>query len=364
MIPSPTKKNKIKLSDYNYKRDIENRLLMSHFTAFDVEVLEEILHSNLKISMLELAEFLEADTLDLLPTLEKLSKTGLLAIKGDTIEVDKEMRKYYDFQIRKFDNDFKPGMEFLQGLLQKVPINILPLWYALPKTADNIFESIVDKFLHTPRVYQRYLAELNFEDLIAQGIIDDLFKSPNLKLLATDIRKKYNLSLEKFEEYLLHLEFNFVCCLSYNEMDGYWTEVVIPFYEWKTYLNHLIETEIEPVKGEVSPDNIAPGETDAAPKDILFVEWSLKRIMKKGWVYYEDYLKGIVEPVGNSDPVELVQVGRNWEYKLPKFTGADREIIRSVVYGDLIKRGLIKTGIHEGRKCIMLTNHGKEMFGD
>ena len=236
MIVHSSKKNKITLTDYNYRRDIENRLLMSKFTVFEVEVLEEILNNTLNIPLSSLSDDLEYPIESIRPVAEKLSRTGLLVIKDEILVISKEMRKYFDFQVLKFDDNFKPGMEFLQGILRKVPIHVLPTWYALPKSADNIFSSIVEKFLETPKTFKNYIEDLQFEDLTLKGIVDDVYAAPELKIRARDLREKYNLTREQFEEYLLHLEFNFLCCLSYNRIGDEWKEVVTPFYEWKEYL--------------------------------------------------------------------------------------------------------------------------------
>ena len=135
---NPVRKNKISLTDYEYQKDIENRLLMSQFTSLDLEVLEEILYSSLTVPIKKLAKNLEIEEAKVLPALEKLSKTGLLLIDKDSVVVDKEMRKYFEVQIQKFDEDFVPGMDFLQSLLRKVPIHILPTWYSIPRTSNNI----------------------------------------------------------------------------------------------------------------------------------------------------------------------------------------------------------------------------------
>src|SRR3989339_1450833 len=99
------RKNKISLTDYNYQKDIENRLLMAHFTSTDLEILEEILYSSIQIPTQNLAKSLNKKEEELLPILQNLSKTGLFSFRGPDIIVDKEMRKYFEFQIEKFSDD-------------------------------------------------------------------------------------------------------------------------------------------------------------------------------------------------------------------------------------------------------------------
>ncbi|MGE3953790.1 MAG: hypothetical protein AB7F31_01145 [Parachlamydiales bacterium] len=249
---SPNRKNKINLEDYDYQRDIENRLLMSQFSTFDVEVLEEILHSSLTIHLSDLAEALGQDLLPVMEVVDKLSQTKLVKRVGEVIEVDKEMRKYYEFQILKFDDKFEPNMDFLQGLLRKVPIHALPIWYATPRTATNIFDSIVERYLATPRLYQRYLLELNFEDPVLTGIMNDVFTAPDFTLRSRELREKYHLTREEVEEVLLILEFNFICCLSYRQIGDQWKEVVTPFYEWREFLRFQRDTKPEPLPPEAA----------------------------------------------------------------------------------------------------------------
>ncbi|QVL54784.1 MAG: hypothetical protein KFB95_05555 [Simkaniaceae bacterium] len=248
------RKNKINLEDYDYQKDIQNRVLMSHFSPEDLEVLEEIVYSSQRIPISRLVSQLDKNLDELQLILDKLSKTDLFKIEEDTVVVDKEMRKYFETQIQKFEDDFTPGMEFLQALLKKVPIHVLPNWYPIPRTSNNIFNSLIEKYLETPQIFQRYLSELNLGDPVLNGIITDLFGAPAYKMYSDDIRKKYELSEEVFEEHLLNLEFNLVCCLVYEKSGDEWVEVVTLFKEWKDYLNFLKESQPKEIskKGQVN----------------------------------------------------------------------------------------------------------------
>jgi hypothetical protein len=247
MFECANKKNKIVLTDYNYKRDIENRLLMAHFSVFDVTVLHEILSSSLIVTGKTIAEHLDTTEKKLQPTLEKLSKTKLLTYSQGVITVDKELRKYYEVQILKFDDNFEPGVEYLQSILNKVPIHVLPIWYVIPRSSDNIFASIVEKYLFSPKIYERYAAEMIFDNPVCNQIIDDVFTAPDFEVTSNVLRKKYKLSAEQFEEYMLHLEYNLICCLSYKCIGDQWEEVVTPFYEWREYLRFKRDTEPQPI---------------------------------------------------------------------------------------------------------------------
>lgn len=236
------RKNKIVLSDYNYRRDIENRLLTARLSTFEVEVLREILNGSLKFSLKQLADNLNCEIDDLLTVVDKFAKAKLIKREGDLAFVDKEMRKYYESQILKFDEDFEPGMEFLQNILHKVPIQVLPVWYAIPRTSDHIFQAILEKFLYTPKLYERYLQELQFDNPLLQKIAKDVFTSPDFKVKASVIMANHDLTHEVFEECLLLLEYNLVCCLGYELVDGHFEEIVTPFSEWHEYLRFRRDT--------------------------------------------------------------------------------------------------------------------------
>ncbi|MEM8727672.1 MAG: hypothetical protein AAGE99_03060 [Chlamydiota bacterium] len=237
------RKNKINLEDYDYRKDIQNRVLMSHFSTEDLEVLEEIVYSSQTIPISRLVDQVNKNLDKLQAILKKLSKTDLFKIEKDTVVVDKEMRKYFETQIQKFEEGFSPGMEFLQALLKKVPIHVLPSWYPIPRTSNNIFDSLIEKYLETPQTFQRYLTDLNLGNPILNGIVTDLFEAPDYKIYSSDIRKKYDLSEETFEKHLLYLEFNLIGCLVYEKKEDRWIEVVTLFKEWKDYLGFLKKSQ-------------------------------------------------------------------------------------------------------------------------
>ena len=259
------RKNKINLEDYDYQRDIQNRLLLSHFSPDYLEILEEIIYSPPVIPLSTLMNQVGKTYEELQTILEKLSETGLFKIEGDKLILNKEMRKYFETQIMKFEEDFTPGMEFLQALLKKVPIHVLPNWYPIPRTSNNIFNSLIEKYLNTPQIYQRYLAELNLGDEILNGILNDLFLSPNYKISSDLLREKYKLTDEQFEEHMLYLEFNFLCCLVYEKKEGEWVEVVTLFKEWKDYLSFLKESQPKEIEKNSQIKR-------TRPKDFAFAE--------------------------------------------------------------------------------------------
>lgn len=444
-VNSPTRKNKISLEDYPYRRDIENRLLMSQFTTFEFQVLEEILYSPLKTSVRKLAKNLDVSEVDLLPIVEQFAKTGLLELSGEEITVDKEMRKYYESQILKFDEEFAPGMEFLQSLLRKVPIHVLPSWYSIPRTSNNIFDSIIEKYLLTPQIFQRYLAELNLGDPILTGMAQMVFAAPDFKVFGSELMEKYQISREQFEINTLYLEFNFVCCLGYEKVGNEWKEVITPFYEWREYLRFLRDTEIKPLPENAKIEqqhfsefafteamsdllsrakrhpipceeleetailaklrllklaeivdkrlcaldaandwldmnlenralfvhrhplnrltsNLVPHHL-ATDRNIREAEKSLVRAHRKGWILFDDFIKGVTVPLGEQSIVMLKRNGKTWKYTLPSYSDEEKELIKATLFQWLPEVGMVITGKYKGQDCFKLTHFGESIFG-
>lgn len=277
MAASTKKNNKIELKNYNYVRDIENRLLMSQLNVLEVEVLKEILNSSLKFTVKQLVESVGIDKDILIPILDKLSKTKLLQQSDELIIVDKELRKYYEVQILKFDKDFEPGMEFLQSLLSKIPIHILPDWYSISRTSDHIFHSMIEKYLQTPKIFERYQQELNFNESELAAICLDVLNAPDFKLSSRYLMDKHKISHECFEKFMLILEFNMICCISYEMIDGVWEEMVTPFYEWREYLRFTRDTAPLTIANPSTIQRLHPHDFGFI-KDLI----SLLQAMKKG----------------------------------------------------------------------------------
>lgn len=438
------RKNKIELKEYDYSRDVLNRVLMATFAPQDADVLEEILYSSLRIPVSVLQQNLDIEESTLKEILDRLAKTGLFKVVADHVLVDKEMRKYYEFQILKFEEDFEPGMEFLQGLLRKVPIHILPTWYSISRTSNNIFESIVEKYLGTPLIFQRYLMDLNFTDPVQKGIMNALYQSPDYEIEAKTIIEKYELSQEEFEEHMLVLEFNFIGCVKYVREKGQFNQVITPFSEWKEYLCHVRDTDPSPILDEESIKrvqksdfgvieemsslleraqnssvdlknarylgkklcslNLADKEgnklvctsdsegwlkmslvdralylyrhplnqmlSSELPEELCNArlvreaEKSLIRIANSGWIYLDDFIKGIYIPLRQEHEIRLVRLGRTWKYQLPEYSQDEIAFFKAIIQNWLFELGFAALGTHEGRECFTLTPLGRGLFNN
>jgi len=242
------RKNKICLLDYDYKQDIKNRVMLSSLSELEIEVLEEILYSSIKTSLSRLSKDLKIEEKKLLSILKKIEKTDLLIIDGQIITIDKKMRKYFEFEYQRFEENFKPDLLFISNLLHKIPIHILPIWYSIPKSSNNIFVSIIDKYLFTPQMFQRHLENIECENATFLGIVEDVYNSENFEVESSFLQKKYELEKETYLEIILLLEFNLLCFLSYKKTDHGYVEILTPFHEYKEYLKYFNETITTSIK--------------------------------------------------------------------------------------------------------------------
>jgi len=322
---SSARKNKISLTDYNYQKDIENRLLLAKLNLEDARVLEEILYSSLHIRISDLAKSLDMEVPALTLILNKLAPTGLFSVENQTLSVDKDSRKYFEVQIRKLEEDFQPNMEFLQSLLKKIPIHVLPIWYSIPRTSNNIFESLIEKHLLTPQIFQRYIMEINLGEPALKKIIEDVYEAENFEVPVLKLMEKYNINRELFEEYMLHLEFSFICCVTYRKTESGFEEMISPFHEWREYAGFLQKTEPKPIEKQDSVTPLRPG-------DFCFAEDAtvlLKELEKRSIPVVTS--GGLTLP----EPKALAEL-------LPKFSGLNSDF---EIYGPYIHRLIAKLAL-------------------
>lgn len=441
------KKFKINLTDYNYRRDIEVLSLLSSLSEYEISLLQEVLNNSLKFDVSSLIEALECSKEEVVIGLERLSKSGLLKVEGSSILVDKELRKHYEFHIERMDKKFKPNLEFIQALLSRVSIHVLPNWYNLPRSSDHIFQAIVEKHLLTPKIYERYLEELALGDKVLDEIKAAFIACQGKSLLLSEIQERHQLSNAQLIELLLLLEFNFIGYFHYTFENNQWQTVLSPFQEWQDFQRFSQQSRPESIKkiSEIKNKECKPFffvdemttllesslnksvdigkftgyKSKAAAKlqqlglaivknqslspteegkywlshtlqgralelfrdptnrlteipDIQLynerntreVEKSLRRVMDSGWIYFEDFLRGLTLAVGTSEAVSLKQKGKIWRYVVPTYTNAEQAFIERVIFERLFELGLVDIGVHEGKKCFCVTPFARLAIGE
>jgi predicted transcriptional regulator len=356
---------------------------MAEFSVLDVEVLREIVDGSLQTTVRQIAKQLEKKESVIRDSLQTIGKTKLVEVNGDNISVDKEMRRYYEFQLQRFQENFKPDIEFLQGVLSKVPIHTLPEWYALPRMTENIFTEIVQRYLCTPRIYERYLEALDFDIPLLHALKQEVFAAKNFQIPVKSLMEKYKIEREQFEELILYLEYHLVCYVGYRQVGESWEEVVSPSWEWCNYLSWRADNtpkaieniqEVEPISLEKPEPILGQYETHVKEfleklgsvpykiKDVYDLERGLADIVGKGWVYLEDFIESSAIPLGLHAPVSLQNKGRSWRYEIPTYGEMDKEFIRTVLLELFFKAGILLKAKHGEKWCIQISPLGKARF--
>ncbi|MBN2479180.1 MAG: hypothetical protein JXA94_03045, partial [Parachlamydiales bacterium] len=444
----------------------ENRSLVSSLNDLELSVLEEILYSSSKTSISRLSKDLSDDEANIIPAVKKLSQTDLISFDGDIILVDKKMRKYFEFEYSRFDENFKPDITFITNLLHKIPIHILPIWYSIPKTSNNIFSSIFEKYLVTPSLYCRYVEDVKNEHPLFMKIIEELYSSKDLKVYCDNIIEKYNLSQKEFCEITLYLEYNFICFVSFEKTKSGYRKILSPFFEYQEYLMHVKNTKTssiedtnklikkrctdfgfvedlssiinmsikgfseEKIKDNMRKEiaikdptiNVSNTYLDSLLKKLIQIkflekatnvltptkhalEWiklddqkkalhlyhhplntfidisdipeqlqneksireaekSIVRAIDKGWVYFEDFKKGILAGIDDQHIVKLPHFKKGSKYTFCEYTAQEINFIKKTIFERLFEVGIVAVGSIQSKDCFCVTKLGKTIFDE
>ena len=232
----------INLSEYQHELEIEARILIEQLSSFEIQLVNALFYSSLRTSVEELQGELNADAAQVEAALDALSPLELFHLNNGSISINKETRKRLEPLIERLESDFSPTIQYLVDKLSYVPINLLPKWYALPHTSDQITQSIIDKYLSTPSKYTQQLTQLKNNNAHAQQMCDILYRSPQLRVPLRDVAEALSLSLRECHALILELEFHFACCLTYEMVNETLKPIVVPPTEWTCYLATQEET--------------------------------------------------------------------------------------------------------------------------
>jgi len=92
-------------------------------------------------------------------------------------------------------------------------------------------------------------------------------------------------------------------------------------------------------------------------------EKSVQRVLLAGWVYFDDFLKGVLVSFADESPITLKKSGRSWKYVLPEYSEDQRSLVKATVLEWLFEIGVVSIGQHRGRECFKVTVFGQTLFG-
>lgn len=241
MMTYTNNKNKVDLSDYPYKLDTHRRRCVSRFSPFERDLFYEMCLGSLETTVEALSEDLDIDPAIILSVLKKNSTIGLFSLEGMDVHINKDERKLYEAELEKFNDAFVPDLNHIKLLFNKVPIDVLPEWFCLPKNCTAIFPTLVEKHFATPKLFETYLRELEFNDPVLNKLVKDLYNSPYYSLNLQEIKETYFLSDEVLYQIVSILEFNLVAVHSFQKIGDSYHEVITPPHEYRALLIDKLE---------------------------------------------------------------------------------------------------------------------------
>ncbi|HNA62356.1 MAG TPA: hypothetical protein PKW79_04705, partial [Rhabdochlamydiaceae bacterium] len=102
---------------------------------------------------------------------------------------------------------------------------------------------------------------------------------------------------------------------------------------------------------------------DATEKLIREAEKSITRVIHSEWVFFDDFIEGVIVPLGDHLPVSLKKSGKYWKYVRPEYSSDERQLIHAVVFEWLFEAGITAIGTYQGKECFMVTLFGQSLFG-
>ena len=93
-------------------------------------------------------------------------------------------------------------------------------------------------------------------------------------------------------------------------------------------------------------------------------EKSIKRVLHGGWVYFDDFLKGVLVPLNEQSVVMLKRTGKHWKYTLPIYGDEEKAILKATIFEWLYEMGMVMTGTCQGKDCFAVTHFGRFFFDE
>ena len=74
-------------------------------------------------------------------------------------------------------------------------------------------------------------------------------------------------------------------------------------------------------------------------------EKSIIRVLYSGWVYFNDFVRGVIVPLSEDSIVMLKRQGKTWKYSLPAYTDDELALIKATVLEWLFEIGVTAVGL-------------------
>jgi hypothetical protein len=101
-----------------------------------------------------------------------------------------------------------------------------------------------------------------------------------------------------------------------------------------------------------------------AERYVREAEKSIKRVLHGEWVYFDEFLNGVLVPLNENSVTVLKKAGKHWKYTLPIYGEEEKAILKATIFEWLYEAGMVAVGSCHGRDCFAMTPFGKFFFED
>ena len=98
-------------------------------------------------------------------------------------------------------------------------------------------------------------------------------------------------------------------------------------------------------------------------RNLREAEKSICRVLSSGWIYFDDFIRGVIVPLGEDSIVMLKRQGKSWKYSLPTYSEEELALIKATVLDWLFEIGVTAIGTYNGKECFSVTPFGQSLFG-
>jgi hypothetical protein len=97
-------------------------------------------------------------------------------------------------------------------------------------------------------------------------------------------------------------------------------------------------------------------------RNVREIEKTVCRILDKEWVYFDDFMKGVLVSFSEINRFQIKKEGLHWKFSIPEYTQEERAFIEMTILEWLFESGIIQTGMCSNRICLRATSLGRSLF--
>ncbi|MEC8306301.1 MAG: hypothetical protein VXZ72_00375 [Chlamydiota bacterium] len=219
-------------------RSIDFRMVVEGISFQEVLILDELLFHPNGISFKDLEKELGVNFDDIKSLCKRLVPLGILTMHEESLLIERHAVKWISLFLSKFDDDIDLSVFHIESLLKQLPVDVLFSWYSIPRSSENIFQSIIERWLLTPHDFRRHLRKQAIDDPLCGAVIDMLnAHDVHEGIYLDEVKEKLGIPSVELHSKIIYLEYHFICALKYRRREGKWRGCIVFLKEWREYIS-------------------------------------------------------------------------------------------------------------------------------